>query len=373
MLKMSNRYCTKCGNKLHNEDSFCTKCGSKKIKIKENAVTKDTKQKKIFNLNQIYKPLCIVFLILIIFFAFITFNQYQKNQSLNNRINSLYLEKENIESELNNLILEVDNLKKDINEKDNTIKYQEANIINLNYLIQQKEAEIESLKIEIRLIENELANTKKDLSKTTSLYQQAKPYEERVIQGQNIWLAYQLLDDYEDYAQPIILDYLGLSQPKKPVNNQELWERGKQVYNWLSDNYYYCGDRGLRVENTFNEFQFSSPDEMLISDNARCGDCDNYAFLFAGLMYASGVSENDVWVVCGTVPAGGHCWNWIVLDNTAYIVDPVCSEKEDRFKFLNFRWSVQNTKYSDTPKNIGCFESYESYMRMNPKGTINIK
>lgn len=263
-------------------------------------------------------------------------------------------DKTTLQNQINSLDSQIDDLDSQIRAKDSTIKEQQQ--------------EIRRLELEIETLEEEKAELESKLGITTELYEEAKPYQERVERGQQLHLYYNLLDDREEYAKPIILDYLGLSYPVEPSSDDTLWERGRKVYNWLSDNYQYCGDKGLRVGTTFYEFQFYSPDELLMSDNVRCGDCDDFATLFAGLMYASGVPEDKVWVVCGSVPEGGHCWNWLSLEDKTYRIDPVCSQEDEMFNFFGISWGVKGAYYTSSKGNVDCFSSYDTQMRMNPNG-----
>ncbi|MBR9677485.1 hypothetical protein GOV04_05060 [Candidatus Woesearchaeota archaeon] len=287
------------------------------------------------------KNILVSFLIILsVTFCYYVFQSSSKIHSLSIRIN-------NLETETNSLNSEISDLNSQLSIKD--------------FTIQNQRAEIEQQKQEIQKLETELGITKSELA-------EAKPYQERVISGQNIMESYKLLSDYTDYTRPIILDYLELESPVTPSNDNYLWERGKQVYNWLSDNYAYCGDKGLRVGTTFSEFQFYSPDELLISSNNRCGDCDDFATLFAGLMYASGVPKNKVWVVCGKVSNGGHCWNSLVLDDKTYRIDGICSQKDELFGFLGFSLGIKKAYYTNTKTNVDCLSEYTPRMKMNPEG-----
>ena len=259
-----------------------------------------------------------------------------------------------------NLKLEINELTSQIAGKDDIINAKENEISNLRKTIQEKEAEILRLQTELNKVKAEL--------------EKAKPYVERVQQGQSLSKYYELLSDYEDYAKPIILDFLELETQVDPKKDDELWERGRKVYNWIANNYKYCGDKGLRVGTTFYEFQFFSPDELLMSDNVRCGDCDDFATLFAGLMYASGVSYDKVWVVCGYAEGflgegGGHCWNELVLSDKTYRIDPTCSDGTGVISILGFDFGLRSAYYLPFIKgNVQCAKTYTSQMRMNPDG-----
>lgn len=305
------------------------------------------------------KNIVAVLIVIIIALAFVSYQNYSQVSYLNNRISQL-------ESEKNSLQSQVTSLNSQINSLNSRIQTKESEISNLKYDIEQKKKEIQRLKTRISELEVELGITKVKLEETTELYEEAKPYQERVDRGQTLSQSYTLLSDYEDYAKAIILTYLGLSSPTAPTTDDELWERGRLIYNWLSNNYEYCGDKGLRVGNTFYQFQFYSPDELLMSDNARCGDCDDFATLFAGLMYASGVPESKVWVVCGSADGGGHCWNWLLLSDTTYRIDGVCSQKQELFGFLGLSWGIKGAYYTSTKGSVDCFSEYDAQIRMNP-------
>lgn len=324
-------------------------------------------KKQVKEFKIIGKDILICSLILIILgIGYFAYSQNQSALYQKSKITPFEKEIQKFNTQIKEKNEDITSLQNQIKLKDSKISSQKSKISSLEYDIEQKKKEIQTLKSKISKLEEELGITKTQL-------EEAKPYQERVSRGQNLYDSYSLLGDYEDYAKPIILNYLGLSQPIAPINDGELWERGKQIYNWISKNYKYCGDKGLRVGKTFYEFQFYSPDELLMSDNARCGDCDDFATLFAGLMYASGVPENKVLVACGDVPAGAHCWNWILLDGVTYRVDGVCSQKNTLFSFLGFDFGFKAADYTSTKKNVTCFNSYEEWMVMNPSSYRAIK
>ena len=104
-----------------------------------------------------------------------------------------------------------------------------------------------------------------------------------------------------------------------------------------------------------------------------CGDCDDFATLFASMLYSSGVPENKVWVVCGTVPEGGHCWNWLVLSDKTYRIDPVCSQKQTILGIFGLNFGIKGAYYTSTKANVECFSEYKEEMKMNPNGFYVIK
>jgi len=322
-------------------------------------------KKHSFSFFSLKNIILIILVIGILISSYLAYSNYKWAIYQNNKVSQLESQKSSLQSEINNLNNEIDDLNFELQSKTSEIS-------SLKYEIEQKKKEIQRLQTKVNELEEELGITKTQLEETTQLYEEAKPYQESVNRGQNLGEYYALLSDNQDYAKPIMLQYLGLSSPTAPANDNELWERGRQVYNWLSDNYEYCGDKGLRVGTTFYEFQFFSPDELLMSDNARCGDCDDFATLFAGLMYASGVPENKVWVVCGSVPGGGHCWNWLSLSSTTYRVDGVCSQSQELFNFLGLSWGPKGAYYTSTKENVDCFSEYNAMMKMNPNGFYSL-
>ena len=105
-----------------------------------------------------------------------------------------------------------------------------------------------------------------------------------------------------------------------------------------------------------------------MSDNSRCGDCDDFSTLWSGMMYASGVPKSKVWVVCGTVESGGHCWNWLSLSNQTYRIDPICSQKQTILNVLGLNFGIQKASYTSNKNNVECFSEYNEQMKMNPSG-----
>lgn len=322
-------------------------------------------KKHSFSLFSLKNIIILILVVGLLVVSYLAYSNYKWAVYQNNRVSQLESERSSLQSQINNLNSEIDDLNFELQTK-------KSEISDLKYEIEQKKKEIQRLQTKVNELEEELGITKTQLEETTQLYEEAKPYQERVNRGQNLGEYYNLLSDNQDYTKPIILQELGLSSPNIPANDNELWERGRIIYNWLSNNYKYCGDKGLRVGTTFYEFQFYSPDELLMSDNARCGDCDDFATLFSGMMYASGVPENKVWVVCGTVPAGGHCWNWLVLSDKTYRIDPVCSQKQTIINILGLDLGIKGAYYTSTKENAQCFSEYNEQMKMNPNGFYSL-
>lgn len=340
------------------------------IEIKKTDKTPENHQKKRVDLLSEKVLVTLLILVLIGSNAYIF---YQKEQ-LNTRNRELHNHKADLQNKITSYKQDISSLNRKVSNLDRDISSKKGQIATLEKSNTQKQEEIDVLRTAIKEREDEIDSLTDDLDQkktelrtTTFLYEEAKEYQERVNRGQRLSSYHTLLNDREEYAKPIILEYLGLSKPREPANDEELWERGRQVYNWLSDNYEYCGDKGLRVGNTFYQFQFYSPDELLLSDNARCGDCDDFATLFAGMMYASGVSEDKVWVVCGDVSGNGHCWNRLVLSSGWYRVDGVCSQRSTVLNFLGLDLGMKQAYYTSEKKHVDCMRNYNAAMRMNPE------
>ena len=255
---------------------------------------------------------------------------------------------------------EVDMLSKKISEKSQEISMLISDIQLKTEEINAKNTQIEILESTVDSLEFELGEAEENLEETTRLLDVAKEYEERVQQGTDLNKAYILLRDYDKTAG-IVEDITDMSFPE---NDQELWERGKDIYDWLGIHYDYCSDKGFCIkENYCAQIQFFSPDELLYygSQDVLCGDCDDKAQLFAGMMYASNVPYNKVRVVCGKVPGGGHCWNELYLNNNWYRIDPVCSNP-GTFVLEQFGLGFlsPSTYPSGDYRNVDCFGSYET-------------
>jgi len=207
---------------------------------------------------------------------------------------------------------------------------------------------------------------KEKLDELNAEVEEFKMIEERLRQGVDQSEAYKLLQKREAVAKPIVLDFLGLRSPSIPKNDDELWERGRKIYGWLSDNYAYQGDKSVQFGPSMVSMQFFSPDELLADDNARGGDCDDYAMLFAGLMLASGVPSGNVRVVAGPVDGDGwHAWNEVRLSSGWVRVDPVCSQELEIIGFMGLSWGVSGARYPKSPSAVECFGKYDSRVRFN--------
>lgn len=224
------------------------------------------------------------------------------------------------------------------------------------------------LNAELRNLESLYENATGELYSANKKLEYAEPIVDRYQRGINLGKYHTLLGDYEDYAEPLILKYLGLQEPTAPVTEEQLWDRASKIYDWISARYTYCGDRGLRFGSSYIQFQFFSPDELLSVDNHWCGDCDDFATLFAGLMYASGVPHEKVYVVCGEADTGGHCWNWLSAGGRIRTIDGVCTQSKSVIDVLGHKlWEKENYPFPATFGDAKCFTKYEPYFMMTPE------
>jgi len=267
-----------------------------------------------------------------------------------------------------------------IQQQRQTIKAQEENINNLQNIIQQQtqqmeelqnkitnlQSQVESLTYQLQQTQGELKETTTELQETQRLLNIAKKYEERVERGIYLSKAYKLLGDY-DKTINIVKNITTIGTPQ---TDEEIWERAKDIYNWLGENYQYCSDKGFCIDEDYcTQIQFFSPDELLYysSQDVLCGDCDDQAHLFAGMMYASGVPHNKVRVECGNVEAGSHCWNAVYVNGGWYRIDPVCSNPAKYVEFFGIKILISGKEFPNTYKNVDCFSSYELMVWYTPE------
>jgi len=263
----------------------------------------------------------------------------------------------------------------EVAQKNTVISQQGQTILKKDDTIEAKEVEIGSLNLQVINLNNQvlslnsqLGQTEQELDETTRLLSVAQLYETRSKQGIYLSEAYHLLGDY-DKTVNIVAEITGVSTP---TSDDELWLRGKEIYDWIGANYQYCSDKGFCISETqCTQIQFFSPDELLYygSQDVLCGDCDDKAQLFAGMMYASGVPHDKVRVECGMVPGGGHCWNGIKINNIWYRIDPTCS---DVSVYVLEQFGIGSLLSESYPDNdiriVDCFSEYETTTRYTPDG-----
>ena len=268
----------------------------------------------------------------------------------------------------------IENQQSIIQRQQQTIETQQENINNLQNTIQQQtqqinelQSKVTSLQTQVESLTYQLGQTTAELQETQRLLDIAKKYEERVEEGIYLSKAYKLLGDY-DKTVDIVKTITTIGTPQ---NDEEIWQRARDIYNWLGKNYQYCSDKGFCISEDYcTQIQFFSPDELLYygSQDVLCGDCDDQAHLFAGMMYASGVPHNKVRVECGIVEAGRHCWNAVYVNNTWYRIDPVCSNPAKYIEFFGIKILLSGREFPTIYENVDCFSSYELTSWYTPEG-----
>jgi len=306
------------------------------------------------------KYIPVIILISIIFvLIYIIYNNTNTIDLLNNRISKL-------ESDVQQLAVEILEKTNTINNQSNTISSQQQTIKANEQKIEIQRVQIDNLNTLVKSLESQLGETKANLQETSRLLDIAQDYESRVEQGVYLSEAYLLLGDYDKTVDLV----KGITNVGAPANDQEIWGRTKAIFEWLGNNYQYCSDKGFCVGNSCTQIQFFSPDELLYygSQDVLCGDCDDQAQLFAGMMYASGVPHDKVAVACGNVPEGGHCWNIVYVNSTWYRIDPVCSDPAKYLNFFGRQIQVSGKVFPSNYRSISCFTSYNLTSWYNPEG-----
>ncbi len=299
------------------------------------------------------------------------YTQEKRIESKDNTINELSSEMGILRTKITGMEDNITVYKSTIGSLENDISIKEREIESLNNRIDTLEITVSTLTNNLNQKEVELAQTSQELDTTTYMLNLAQKYEDRVKEGTYLSQAYKLLGDY-DMTEGIVEQITGISEPQ---SDEELWLRGKRIYEWIGDNYDYCSDKGFCLDNdNCNQIQFFSPDELLYygSQDVLCGDCDDKAQLFAGMMYASGVPHDKVSVMCGNTDSGRHCWNVLLVDSNWYWIDPVCSTGGSYITdfVLNALGleSLDPAHYPTGHSNVLCLEGYEGTEYYNPEG-----
>lgn len=300
---------------------------------------------------------------LIVFIAYLVLSLRQSNV----QISSLHETVSNQEQTMHTQNDTINQQKSDIQQKEQTIENQQSTI-------QQQQIKINDLETEVFNFKSQLLSTQTQLSNVTYYYNIAKNFEDRTDQGIDLSKAYQLLVQY-DKVVPQVTKISG-SYPTATfatANDTEIWNRAKNIYDWMGDNFKYCSDKALCVSGNCWDFQFYSPNELVSGENiVLCGDCDDHAQLFAGMMYASGVSHNKVRVECGSVPQGGHCWNSVYVNNQWYRVDTVCANPTEYKLFFRISILIPSISFPSSFSNVGCFSYYNSSIWYKPEGYAKV-
>ena len=308
--------------------------------------------------------------IIVIILLCVIYGNINTIKVLNDRISQL-------EADVQNLVSQLKDKTNTIQQQTITIQNQTQTIAGMEQTIRQKEQQIESQRIQIeslttqvQSLNSQLGETKVNLQETTRLLDIAKNYEVRVQAGIDLSKAYVLLNDY-DMTVGIVRNVTNVGVPG---NDREIWKRAKDIYYWLGNNYDYCSDKGFCVGDTCTQIQFFSPDELLYygSQDVLCGDCDDQAQLFTGMMYASGVPHDKVRVECGTVPGGGHCWGAVNVNSSWYRIDPVCSNPAKYVNFFGYKLLISGKEFPTNFQKVDCFSTYTLTSWYNAEGFQNI-
>ena len=236
---------------------------------------------------------------------------------------------------------------------------------NLSYDLEKKSTmlanawnEITVLETGLDYLQTQYDTVLSDLDATQQDLDIAKQYEERVKQGTRVRYAYELLLDIDKLEN----EMYKITNTGYSTDDTAIWLRAKDIYNWLGNNFEYCSDKAFKVGTSYTTLQFFSPDELLvyrIGDKA-CGDCDDYAHAFVGMMYASGVPGDRVRVEVG----GGHAWTavYIASDDIWYDIDPVCAQP-DTFMGRAIAAFLGVPEFPNMPEDVRCLETNPySYM-----------
>ena len=338
------KYCPKCGAKHSETAKFCPKCG--------HTFSKPSSKKEIPQISKPAPPAAtyytyalaaaLVVAVVISFFY----------------IHALNTQIEQQEEQISILTSQVSSLQSTVETQQSTIESQSATIEQQEETILEQQQQITYLESEVTRLGGELAQTEAELA-------YAYPFQERGEAGMHLSKAYTLLGDYGEIT-PLasqITDY-GYTN-----DDAEIWGRAKDVYAWLGNNYDYCSDKGFCVGSYCYQIQFFSPDELLIySSDDLCGDCDDQATVFAGLMYASGVPHNKVRIECGSIPGGRHCWTGVNVDGSWFRVDPVCAHPSLYIELFGYTLPIIPTGFPGSYKDVGCFSSYDMIEWYTPEG-----
>lgn len=303
-----------------------------------------------------------LYLILTLFLGLISVVYYFYNQ-----LNILKTTISQREMEISLLLDKLNILTKDLVNKTKQISNLQEAVQQKEQQIESQRIQIESLTLQVQSLQSQLGQTKEELEETQRLLRIAKKYEERVERGIYLSKAYKLLADYDKTIE-IIKNITTIGTPR---SDEEIWQRAKDIYNWLGENYQYCSDKGFCISEDYcTQIQFFSPDELLYygSQDVLCGDCDDQAHLFAGMMYASGVSYNKVRVECGWVDSGYHCWNGVYVNGSWYRIDPVCSNPAKYIEFFGIKILLSGREFPTIHGNVDCFSSYELTAWYTPEG-----
>lgn len=164
-------------------------------------------------------------------------------------------------------------------------------------------------------------------------------------------------DDLKETALSILADYTNLDYDKMA------WI----IFRWVKKNIEYIGDD--LVWSTYEYWQQAD-----VTLDLRTGDCEDGAVLTYVLCRLAGIPVNRLYLFCGDVLGGGHCWlgykpmhypiNFVFLDWCFY---PDGKSIETREKF----WIVKQDVKGDNDNYINmwwCFNEENTYIEVKPTG-----
>jgi hypothetical protein len=296
---------------------------------------------------------------LIAFIAYLVLSLQQYNVQISSLLNTVSNQNQTIQNQADA-----------ISQKEQTVSEQKQTIDTQQTAIIQQKQQITTLQGQVNQSTTNLQTTTTQLTNVTYYYDVAKNFEDRTDQGIDLSKAYQLLGQYDKVVSQVTS--ISGSYPTSTSatsNDTEIWSRAKNIYNWIGNNFKYCSDKALCVSGNCWDFQFYSPNELVSGENiVLCGDCDDHAQLFAGMMYASGVSHSKVRVECGSVPQGGHCWDSVYVNNQWYRVDTVCANPTDFKLFFGISISIPLLSFPTSYGSVGCFSYYSTTVWYTPEG-----
>jgi cell division protein FtsB len=331
----------------------------KKSEVKE-------EEKEVRKIN--FRPIYFLIIVLIILIAYLSVNAQQsnviitnQNQTIQNQINTINQKESDIQQKTQT-----------ISSQQSTITQQEGTITQQTQQISTLQGQISNLNTQLLTTKGQLVTTQTQLTTVTGEYDIAKNYQDRTNQAVYLSQAYVLLGKYDKVVTQVIKVFGSYPTPTTPTSDDaEIWNRAGKIYNWIGNNFKYCSDKAICISGSCWDFQFYSPNELLSGETVYlCGDCDDHAQLFAGMMYASGVSTDKVKVVCGNVGGGGHCWDAVLVNNTFYHVDTVCSNPTDYKTFFGITLSIQPASFPSGYGNVICFDKYTPTSWYTPSGFV---
>ncbi len=278
-------------------------------------------------------------------------NEYQTGElkEFKSTIESQKMVIRNLNQTLSNVNAEFSWLKEDYEKLNEINSILRANVTYMQFLVTVKANELDRIDEELKL-------TTTELDENVMLLNKAKKFEERVIQGLDRGKAHELLSRYEKTAE-IVHTFTDTSLVTDDV---QLWSKVTDVYNWLGNNFAYCSDKGFCIGDDCYVLHYFSPDEITQYGERAviCGDCDDYAHLFVGMLYAAGVPHDKARVECGTVTTGGHCWTAVNVDSKWLRIDPVCSNPAKYINFFGYSIQISGKEFPVTFTDVDCFDSY---------------